>query len=111
MEARPSTSAKKRASEVEAVLACSAYALCSISLSLCNKLVFSGAEFNFPLAILAFQSLCAVVFLKGSDVLGLSKPLPLQAGEACAGAIRARPGCAGVRLTSQLACAPQASSA
>lgn len=70
----------KSASEMEAVIACLSYAFCSTALSLCNKLVFSGANFNYPLAILAFQSLCAVVFLKGSDVLQISKPLPLQAG-------------------------------
>ena len=73
---------KSKKAELEAVLACTSYGLCSILLSLCNKLVFSGADFNYPLAILAFQSLCAVCFLKGSDVLGLSKPLPLQRGAA-----------------------------
>jgi hypothetical protein len=68
----------RKAASVEAVTACIAYAFCSIALSLCNKLVFSGADFNYPLAILAFQSACAVIFLKGSDLLGLSKPMPLQ---------------------------------
>mmetsp|Transcript_24377 Transcript_24377/g.75924 ORF Transcript_24377/g.75924 Transcript_24377/m.75924 type:complete len:404 (-) Transcript_24377:47-1258(-) len=64
--------------DIEAVLACSTYALCSISMSLCNKLVFSGADFDVPLAVLTYQSGCAVIFLKGGAALGILEPMPLE---------------------------------
>lgn len=66
--------------DFEPALACTCYALCSISLSLFNKMVFSGSSFNYPISVLAFQSLCAVVFLQISDVLKLSEPSPLTKG-------------------------------
>jgi hypothetical protein len=66
--------------DFEPALACTCYSLCSISLSLFNKMVFSGSSFNYPISVLAFQSLCAVVFLQVSDVLKLSEPSPLTKG-------------------------------
>lgn len=71
--------------DFEPALACLCYALCSITLSLFNKLVFSGHSFNFPISVLAFQSLCAVVFLIASDWLKLSEPSPLTRGTRLAG--------------------------
>mmetsp|Transcript_1676 Transcript_1676/g.4359 ORF Transcript_1676/g.4359 Transcript_1676/m.4359 type:complete len:387 (-) Transcript_1676:109-1269(-) len=68
---------KRMGAELEPAIACLSYALCSISLSLFNKLIFSGSSFNFPISVLAFQSLCAVVFLLLSDWLKLSEPSPL----------------------------------
>lgn len=62
----------------EAVAACCSYAFCSISLSLFNKLVFSGIDFNYPVSICAFQSCFAVVFLQLGDCLKLSQPVPLS---------------------------------
>jgi len=64
--------------DFEPAVACVSYALCSITLSLFNKLVFSGTSFNFPISVLAFQSLCAVVFLKGAAVLKMHEPVPFS---------------------------------
>lgn len=66
--------------DFEPALACLSYALCSSALSLFNKLVFSGVSFNFPTSVLAFQSLCAVVFLLAGDCLRLSEPSPITRG-------------------------------
>jgi hypothetical protein len=68
-------------SEYEPALACASYFCCSISLSLFNKLVFSKGSFNFPISVLAFQSLCAVVFLQASDWLKCSERGHLTVGE------------------------------
>lgn len=69
-----------QASDLEAAAACLTYAACSISLSLFNKQVFSGATFNFPISVLAFQSICAIVLIKGADILRVTKPVPVSLG-------------------------------
>jgi len=78
---------------MEPVAACSAYFMSSLTLSLCNKLVFSGADFDYPFAVLAFQSMCSVVFILVPGLLGCSENVRLSRCGAPRARLAAHPAC------------------